>query len=242
MSFDLKRCTKCGEWKSIDNFFFKNKKKGQYQSMCKPCFSAYKKEYYVKNREIILDGKRVYYLDNKEDIIQNSKLHYQEHKEIKKQYNANYYVENKAEMNESAQIRRKNRKKKDPAYKLREEISTIIRRILKRNNGSKYGNSISDYLPYTIQELKNHIESQFESWMNWNNQGKYQKNIWDDNNSDTWTWQIDHIIPQSELPYSSMEDENFQKCWALNNLRPLNAKQNHIDGVNRIRHKGQNVI
>lgn len=27
-----------------------------------------------------------------------------------------------------------------------------------------------------------------------------------------------------------MEDENFKKCWALSNLRPLSAKQNVLDG------------
>jgi hypothetical protein len=34
-----------------------------------------------------------------------------------------------------------------------------------------------------------------------------------------------------------MEDDNFKKCWALSNLRPLDAKQNLMDGVNRIRHQ-----
>jgi len=27
-----------------------------------------------------------------------------------------------------------------------------------------------------------------------------------------------------------MEDENFKKCWALENLCPLSAKQNLLDG------------
>jgi hypothetical protein len=27
-----------------------------------------------------------------------------------------------------------------------------------------------------------------------------------------------------------MTGENFQKCWALSNLRPLSAKQNNKDG------------
>ncbi len=69
--------------------------------------------------------------------------------------------------------------------------------------------------------------------MNWENQGIYNINTWDDNDSSTWTWQLDHIIPQSKLPYTSMEDENFQKCWALENLRPYSAKQNIKDGNRR---------
>ena len=92
------------------------------------------------------------------------------------------------------------------------------------------------FLPYAIQQLKDHLEKQFESWMNWENQGKYIVNEWDDNNTKTWKWQIDHIMPQSDLPYKSMEDENFKICWALSNLRPLSAKQNLIDGTTRIRH------
>ena len=45
------------------------------------------------------------------------------------------------------------------------------------------------------------------------------------------------LIPQSDLPYTSMEDTNFKKCWALENLRPYPAKQNYLDGVYRVRHK-----
>jgi len=64
----------------------------------------------------------------------------------------------------------------------------------------------------------------------------YNANTWDDSDSSTWTWQIDHIIPQSTFAYSSMEDEAFKKCWSLDNLRPLSAKQNYLDGVRRVRH------
>ena len=72
--------------------------------------------------------------------------------------------------------------------------------------------------------------------MNWQNKGSYRVKTWDDNDQTTWKWQIDHIIPQSDLPYTSMEDDNFKKCWALENLRPLSAKQNIFDGTNRVRH------
>jgi hypothetical protein len=48
-------------------------------------------------------------------------------------------------------------------------------------------------------------------------------------------WNLDHIIPQSDLPFVSMEEENFKKCWALINLRPYSAKQNLIDGNRRNR-------
>jgi hypothetical protein len=104
-----------------------------------------------------------------------------------------------------------------------------------------------EYLwPTYFDDLKKYIEAQFslpanlidgEPWMTWENWTIYDPKTWDDNNPTTWTWNIDHIIPRSDLPYTSMEDENFKKCWSLENLRPLSAKQNVLDGVNRIRHK-----
>ena len=73
--------------------------------------------------------------------------------------------------------------------------------------------------------------------MIWNNWAIYDPNTWDDNDQSTWTWNLDHIIPQSDLPYDSMEHPNFKKCWALDNLRPYSAKQNIFDGASKIRHK-----
>jgi len=77
----------------------------------------------------------------------------------------------------------------------------------------------------------------FDPWINWDNRGAYNAKTWNDQDSATWTWQLDHITPQSELLYDSMEHPNFLKCWSLSNLRPYNAKQNSKDGATRIRHK-----
>jgi hypothetical protein len=88
-------------------------------------------------------------------------------------------------------------------------------------------------MPYTLKQLKNHLESKFESWMTWDNYGKYVLETWDDNNKSTWTWNIDHIVPHSTFIYSSMKEDNFKKCWALENLRPYSSKQNIIDGNRR---------
>lgn len=92
------------------------------------------------------------------------------------------------------------------------------------------------YLPYSIQELKEHLEIQFEPWMTWYNHGIYDSKLWDDNDLSTWTWQIDHIVPHANFPYLSMKDQSFRDCWALSNLRPYSAKQNLIDGGTKIRH------
>ena len=107
---------------------------------------------------------------------------------------------------------------------------------MRNNKSSKNGKSSFSHLKYSVKELKNHLELQFEPWMTWHNYGSYHPKIWDDNDSSTWKWNIDHIIPQSDLPYTSMTDRNFQICWELKNLRPYSAKQNNLDGVKRVRH------
>jgi hypothetical protein len=106
--------------------------------------------------------------------------------------------------------------------------------MLKSNGVSKNGYSIMEYLPYSFAELKQHLESQFEPWMTWKNRGIYNKDIWNDNDQSTWTWQIDHIIPHSAFKYTDMECIEFQECWALENLRPLSAKENIIKGNRKV--------
>ena len=39
-------------------------------------------------------------------------------------------------------------------------------------------------------------------------------------------WNIDHFYPDSSFDYKSVEDEEFQKCWALENLRPMEWIEN----------------
>jgi hypothetical protein len=112
---------------------------------------------------------------------------------------------------------------------LRKAISGAILRHLKEANTSKGGASCFKHLPYTLLELKQHIESLFEPWMTWDNWGQYSKVIWDDNDPTTWTWHLDHIIPHCSFKYTSMTDQAFLDCWALSNLRPLSAKQNVLD-------------
>lgn len=112
------------------------------------------------------------------------------------------------------------------AVKNPKNISSVIFQMLQMNNGSKFGCSILKFLPYSVQDLKEHLERQFEPWMTWNNHGVYKTEKYNENDMLTWTWHIDHIIPQSKLPYISMEDENFKKCWMLNNLKPLKSVDN----------------
>ena len=128
------------------------------------------------------------------------------------------------------------KKRLDPIFRITGHISRLITFMLKSENSSKVGQSIHKYVPWNKSELKTYLETKFEPWMTWNNYGIYNADTWDDGNSLTWTWQLDHIVPRSDLPYKTMQDDNFKKCWCLENLRPLSAKQNILDGTSRNRH------
>jgi len=235
----IRQCKKCKKEKDISLFVNKKKKDGSsyYLYTCLECNKKYAKKYY-----------ETYYKDNKDDLILKSKKWYidnidhkkkydkqygQQNKYKKRKYDIAYAKVNKIKINNRISNYRKNKRLADPSYRLRKSISYSVWYYLTLNNASKGNKSILDYLPYTMNELKNYLQKQFSSWMNWNNYGMYHINIWNDNDQTTWTWNIDHIIPQSHLPYTSMEDDNFKKCWALENLRPYSSKQNLLDSNKR---------
>jgi len=120
--------------------------------------------------------------------------------------------------------------------KLKKRVSRAIKRALVKR-GSKKEFSTLLFLPYSIEELKRHLESKFESWMSWENWGIYNPSTWDENNPVTWTWQLDHIKPMANHVYSCQTDPEFIDAWRLENLRPLRSKDNIILGAKMKRNK-----
>lgn len=180
------------------------------------CGKHYNVAYHQQHRNEIIKRKAEYRLNNREKTrISNN----------------TYYAKPEAKLKVNEQ--RKNRRRIDPAYKMRLAITRQVARVMQKFNIK--GEGSFRYVPYTKEELKMHLEKQFESWMNWSNHGNYDPKTWNDNDPTTWTWHLDHIIPQAKLPYTSVDDDNFKRCWALNNLRPYSAKQNVIEQDRRAR-------
>jgi hypothetical protein len=86
--------------------------------------------------------------------------------------------------------------------------SRLKNRVLNKNRKSTF-----DILPYTVDELMAHLESQFQEGMTWDNYGRNG-------------WHIDHIKPDSWFDYESIDSEEFQQCWALSNLQPMWESEN----------------
>jgi hypothetical protein len=228
----IKICRICCIEKDFSKFSKRTFKSGNvgYRTECKNCLAIRHSDYHIANKKAHNQRDKFYYSDNKEKILKKRDEYYQENVSDIILYKKKYRRLNKDKCRKSKNRVRVKRRLKDPAFKLREMVSRNICRGLLKTGSNKNGKSCLKYLPYSMEELKYHIEKQFAQWMNWKNHGVYNIQTWNDNDQFTWTWQLDHIIPQCKLLYSSMEDENFKKCWALENLRPLSAKQNILDG------------
>ncbi len=107
----------------------------------------------------------------------------------------------------------KNRKKIDPAFKVSKNLRSRISSALKK--GKKPNSSIKS-LGCTLAELKQHIETQWQSGMTWENYSRTG-------------WHIDHIIPLSSFDLTNNDD--FLKACHYTNLQPLWAKENHAKGA-----------
>ena len=112
--------------------------------------------------------------------------------------------------------RKRERMKNNPALRLKNNVGISVYEALVVRQGLTKGGSTFEHLPYTPLELKEHIENQFNEHMSWDNYGDYLH--------------LDHIVPQAALIYDSLTHPNFQKCWALNNLQPLEKTKNISKG------------
>lgn len=100
------------------------------------------------------------------------------------------------------------RKRREPQYRLNVNMSRSIRRAL---NGNKNKHRWEKLVGYTVLDLKNHLEKQFQEGMSWDNYGK---------------WHIDHKIPVTAFNYSRFEHRDFERCWELKNLQPMWSNEN----------------
>lgn len=122
-----------------------------------------------------------------------------------KEYRKNYYLKNIDKIRKYRKEWYLKQKQLNFKKRLRNQILNNLRsrlsHALKRN--SKNAHTIT-YLGCSIEELKQHLEKQFEFGMNWENYGK---------------WHIDHIRPCASFDLSKLEEQC--KCFNFNNLQPL---------------------
>jgi hypothetical protein len=148
--------------------------------------------------------------ETKERKKKNYESWYEQNKEHRKQYLKEYREKNIDKIREIKRNYEKTRKHNDPLYKLINNFRTAIYQVLKENNLQKNGHYF-EILKYSPEDLIVHLENQFKDGMNWDNYGE---------------WHVDHILAISRHNIQEIGDEEFMKCWSLNNLQPMWGEEN----------------
>jgi hypothetical protein len=128
---------------------------------------------------------------------------------VRKNYKKEYFREYARNNRERYVNYTRQKMKSDVDFKLRHSLRDRLNKALRGN--FKSGSAVRD-LGCTIEELKVHLESQFQpgmSWENWSLDG----------------WHIDHIKPLSSFNLSDRQQlleachyTNLQPLWASDNL------------------------
>lgn len=143
--------------------------------------------------------------ETKKRKSENHKKWAEQNKEHLSKYIKEYRENNVDKIRQIKRDYERNRKERDPIYKLISNFRTAIYTVLKESNVDKYGHYF-DILQYTPDELINHLELQFKETMTWDNYGE---------------WHVDHKLPITYFNISEMGDEEFMRCWSLDNLQPM---------------------
>ena len=142
---------------------------------------------------------------NKETLKEYVKNWYEQNKENRKEYLKEYREKNIDKIRKTKRDYERNRKARDPLYKLISNFRTAIYQVLKESNIEK-NKHYFDVLQYTPEELITHLENKFTDKMSWDNYGD---------------WHVDHKLPITYFNIQEMGDEEFMRCWSLDNLQPM---------------------
>lgn len=199
----MKKCKKCLVDK--DNLLFskRSSSKDGLDPYCKDC-----KYFFHDKWKVIADPKKI-----KQTKKNSDKKWYAENKDKKLATNSSWKNKNKDYVRGWFKDYKKKRESIDVCFKISNKLRTRLWHAIKNNQ--KTGSAVSD-LGCSIEELKKHLESQFEPWMNWDNYGPYNKN--------SMTWQIDHIKALANFDLNNREE--LKIVCHFSNLQPLKSSYN----------------
>ena len=189
----------------------KNKEKHkQYAKEYRETNKEKLKEYRETNKEKIKEYKKEYREKNKEKIKKAGKEYRQrpENKIRAKEYRKVYYENNKERIARLQKELIAKYRKTNIQYKLKDRLRSRLHHALKGN--IKNGSAVRD-LGCTLEELKIHLENQFEEGMTWDNWKKDG-------------WHIDHIKPLNSFDLT--DPIQVKEACHYTNLQPLWWREN----------------
>lgn len=211
-----KRCSKCYEEKPIDQYNKKACSPDGLRASCRECQRLATRAYYEANKAPLAERQRAYRKRNPELARRLSRENQRRRRKLGKgspsdrQSIANWWAANPGKRREYWR-----RHWENPKARISGAVRAAIRSEIRR--GSKRRPTF-DLLGYTPAQLMAHLESHFTPGMSWDNFGR-------------GGWHIDHMVPLSAFNYESPEHIDFQRAWALSNLRPLWERDNLSKGA-----------
>ena len=185
-----RKCTRCYQIKSVKEFYSEKEGVHGIMSKCKKCISKYHAGRYEKDVE---------------------KIRKRQIETFKATYGNDEWKRKNPEKVDRALKRHRDYARKrlsTPMGKLNHSMSRSIWMSLRRN---KNGWHWEDLVGYTLKDLKQRLQKQFQPGMTWENYGE---------------WEIDHIRPLSKFNFSKPEHPDFRRAWGLGNLQPLWMPEN----------------
>ncbi len=145
---------------------------------------------------------------------QTTKAWDEKNKVRKSEYQKQWYLKNKEKIRNTQKTYENKRFKTDIVFKLKKILNSCINQSLKNSGYTKISRT-HQILGCSYDEFKQHIESKWESWMDWVNYGKYNGEL-------NHGWDIDHIIPISK----AKTEDDIIRLNHYSNLQPLCNKVN----------------
>lgn len=228
----MKRCNHCKIEKELMEFCKNKRQNDGVDKRCKKCCKIFSKRYRDKPKEIptykickicsISKNSTEYHKKStsKDGLCKIcrkpiTKKYNSENSEKVKQSNIKWKKDNPDYKFNSSKYSR-DRKKRDPLFKLRKNIGSLILMTFKNSKTNKAYRTMK-ILGCSIEDFRKHIENQFLEWMTWDNHGGNYKKCNFKN-----SWDLDHIIPVS---FAKTEEE-VHMLNHYSNFQPLCSKVN----------------
>lgn len=200
----FKKCSVCGELKTVECFGKSSKAKDGLKSSCKECRNA---EYLANREENKRKSIKRYHLKKKEILAKNSEYR-EKNIEWYRGYNKRYYRENSEKIKEASKKSLYRRIESDNGFKM---LQRLRKRMYEAVKGRVKSARTIELIGCSVEYLQQYLEEQFQDGMTWDNYGE---------------WHVDHIIPCSSFDFSKPEDQrscfhysNLQPLWAIDNIR-----------------------
>lgn len=218
----MKICKKCNQEKPLEQYNKNKQKKDGIEIYCRECIFIKNQKYYTPFIPLPcldpINNKTCCRCEIEKPRIEYSKCYKNQDGYLSYCKQCNNVSRNNSEWykNQYNDYKKQwilNKHQNDINFKLKSNFRCRMNGILHRSKTNKNNTSLY-YLGCTLDEYKQHLESQFKEGMTWKNHGIL--------------WEVDHIYPLSKFDLTI--EENIKKAFNYKNTQPLYKIENRKKG------------